>query len=68
MARKGVEAFLTYLAGGAPGAVSTRRLTLSALLFLYRKVLELQLPWMTEIGQPAPQLSLPVVLKLHKGQ
>jgi hypothetical protein len=41
---------------------STHRQAMSALLFLYSKVLGLQLPWMTEIGRPRVHRRLPVVL------
>jgi len=43
-------------------AVSTHRQALSALLFLYGKVLQLDLPWMTDIGRPQVKRRLPVVL------
>jgi len=42
--------------------VSSHRQALSALLFLYGKVLDRQLPWMDEIGRPVPKRRLPVVL------
>jgi integron integrase len=57
-----VQAFLTHLAAERQVAPSTHRQALSALLFLYSKVLGLQLPWMTEIGRPVPKRRLPVVL------
>lgn len=47
-----VEAFLMWLAGDRRVATSTHRQALSALLFLYQKVLGQDLPWMTEIGRP----------------
>jgi integron integrase len=56
------EAFLIHLAADKGLAVSTHRQALSALLFLYGKVLEQQLPWMSEIGRPVPRRRLPVVL------
>lgn len=43
-------------------AVSTHRQALSALLFLYGKVLCLALPWMEDIGRPQVRRRLPVVL------
>jgi len=43
-------------------AAATHRQALSALLFLYGKVLGVQLPWMAEIGRPRPQRRLPVVM------
>ncbi len=62
MGKAEVEAFLTHLAVDRQVAVSTHRQALSALLFLYARVLELQLPWMAEIGRPVPKRRLPVVL------
>ncbi|MEJ6003251.1 integron integrase [Paucibacter soli] len=57
-----VEAFLSWLASERQLSASTHRQALSALLFLYGKVLGLQLPWMSEIGRPRSQRRLPVVL------
>jgi site-specific recombinase XerD len=57
-----VEAFLSWLAGERHVAVSTHRQALSALLFLYQKVLCIDLPWMQEIGRPKARVRLPVVL------
>ena len=57
-----VEAFLTHLAAERQLSPSSHRQALSALLFLYGKVLDLQLPWMKDIGRPVPKPRLPVVL------
>ncbi|MBI5255131.1 MAG: integron integrase [Burkholderiales bacterium] len=57
-----VEAFLSWLAAERNVAPSTHKQALSALLFLYQKVLRLDLPWMGEIGRPKLQRRLPVVL------
>lgn len=57
-----VEAFLMWLANERNVAVSTHRQALSALLFLYQKVLGLDLPWMQSIGRPQRKPRLPVVL------
>lgn len=57
-----VEAFLTWLASERQVAPATHRQALSALLFLYGKVLGVQLPWMSEIGRPHPKRRLPVVM------
>ena len=62
MAGPEVEAFLQWLAADRQVAVSTHRQALSALLFLYQKVLRVHLPWMAEIGRPKEQRRLPVVL------
>lgn len=57
-----VEAFLSWLAGERGVAVATHKQALSALLFLYQKVLGLELPWMNELGRPRSRARLPVVL------
>ncbi len=57
-----VEAFLTHLASERNVAPATHRQALAALLFLYRQVLDLQLPWMQQIGRPQARQRLPVVL------
>jgi site-specific recombinase XerD len=57
-----VEAFLGWLAVERKLAASSHRQALSALLFLYSKVLGLQLPWMADIGRPRVPRRLPVVL------
>jgi len=57
-----VEAFLTWLAAERQAAPGTHRQALSALLFLYQKVLRQNLPWMSEIGRPRADKRLPVVL------
>jgi len=59
-----VEAFLTHLAAERGLAPSSHRQALSALLFLYGKVLGQQLPWMQDIGRPVPKRRLPVVLSV----
>jgi integron integrase len=62
MSRAEIEAFLTWLATEKQAAPATHGQALSALLFLYQKVLNIPLPWMTEIGRPKAQRRLPVVL------
>ncbi|MBC3935794.1 integron integrase [Undibacterium sp. CY7W] len=57
-----VEAFLSHLAVTDHVAASTQNQALSALLFLYREVLELDLPWMTEVVRAKRPARLPVVL------
>jgi len=57
-----VEAFLTWLAAERNVAASTHGQALSALLFLYQKVLALDLPWLQSIGRPRRQPRLPTVL------
>ena len=57
-----VEAFLTWLANERGVAQATHRQALSALLFLYQRVLRQHLPWMEEIGRPRNERRLPAVL------
>lgn len=57
-----VEAFLSDLANVRNVSASTHKQGLSALLFLYRDVLGMELPWMNAIGRPATRIRLSVVL------
>ncbi|QIK39121.1 hypothetical protein GWK36_05355 [Caldichromatium japonicum] len=57
-----VEAFLSDLVVNGRVAASTQNQALSALLFLYREVLEIQLPWLDNITRAKPSQRLPVVL------
>ena len=56
------DAFLTHMAVERKVSVSTHRQALSALLFLYQKVLGIELPWMDELARPVPKKRIPVVL------
>jgi integron integrase len=62
MGDKEVTAFLSMLANDRKVSPSTHRQALSALLFLYKEVLSVNLPWMQELGRPTPSRRLPVVL------
>lgn len=57
-----VEAFLTMLANERQVSPATHRQALNALLFLYRQVLGMELPWMQQIGRPPERKRIPVVL------
>lgn len=57
-----VERFLSWLAAERKVAVSTHKQALAALLFLYREVFEVDLPWMTEFERPKTPARLPSVL------
>ncbi|WP_119157957.1 integron integrase [Caldimonas tepidiphila] len=57
-----VEAFLSYLAVERRVSASTQNQAKSALLFLYKAVLEQDLPWLGEIVQAKKGRRLPVVL------
>lgn len=56
-----VEAFLTGLATRDDVAASTQNQALSALLFLYREVLGVELPWMENVVRAKRPRRLPVV-------
>jgi integron integrase len=62
MAKAEIEAFLTYLAVKRKVSPSTQNQALQALLFLYRQVLEVELPWMDEVVRAKPKMGVPVVL------
>ena len=49
----GVEAFLSMLATERKVSASTHNQALSALLFLYREVLSINLPWLNDINRSA---------------
>lgn len=58
-----IETFLAHLANERQVAASTHKQALSALIFLYDKVLgQGPLPWLKEIGRPKASPRLPVVL------
>ena len=57
-----VEAFLTHLALAGQVAASTQNQAKSALLFLYKEVLRVDLPWLDNITQAKTPQRLPVVL------
>ena len=57
-----VAAFLTHLAVQRNVAPATQGQAKSALLFLYREVLGVQLPWLDEIVSAKDKRRLPVVL------
>jgi integron integrase len=63
-----VEAFLTMLANERQVSPSTHRQALNAILFLYRDVLCLDLPWLTQIGRPPERKRIPVVLTVAEVQ
>lgn len=61
-----VEAFLTGLAVERRVAASTQNQALSALLFLYREVLRMQLPWMEAVVRAKRPQRLPSVLSVDE--
>jgi len=57
-----VEAFLSALATDGDVAAGTQNQALSAILFLYREVLRLDLPWLSNVVRAKRPRRLPVVL------
>jgi len=57
-----VEAFLTHLAVNGHASASTQNQALSALLFLYKEVLGIDLPWLNNVVRAKQPQRLPVVL------
>ena len=57
-----VRAYLTYLATKRDVSASTHRVALSSILFLYQKVLDVELPWLDGLARPSVPRRLPVVL------
>jgi site-specific recombinase XerD len=62
MAAPDVEAFLSHLATEKNVSASTQSQALSALLFLYREVLGIELPWLENLTRAKKPQHLPVVL------
>jgi integron integrase len=62
MGSSDVEAFLTHLAVDGHVSASTQNQALQALLFLYRRVLEIDLPWLENVTRARRPKRLPVVL------
>ncbi len=60
-----IEAFLTHLAVERNVAASTQNQTFAAILFLYQKVLEIELPTIDALRAKRPK-RLPVVLSVEE--
>jgi integron integrase len=58
----GVEQFLTHLAVERKVSAATQNQALQALLFVYRHVLEIDLPWLEGVTRASQPKRLPVVL------
>ena len=61
-----VEAFLSHMTTHGNVSVSTHRQALSALLFLYREVLGMDLPWMNDMARPTARPRIPSVLTIDE--
>lgn len=57
-----IESFLTSLAVDRQVSAATQRQALAALLFLYKEVLGLDLPWLDDITRAKERMRMPVVL------
>lgn len=57
-----VEAFLSHLAVDRQVSASTQNQAKAALLYLYKQVLQVELPWLDEVVQAKRPRRLPVVL------
>lgn len=62
MGKREIEAFLTHLAVNRNVAASTQNQALNAILFLYRQVLEIDVPWLDDVERAKKPKRLPVVL------
>jgi integron integrase len=62
MGEREVEDFLTLLATKGQVAAGTQNQALAALLFLYREVLKVQLPWMESVVRAKRPSRIPAVL------
>lgn len=63
-----VESFLTHLAVERNVSASTQNQAKSALLFLYKEVLEIELPWLDNVTQAKAPKRMPVVLNKQEVQ
>jgi integron integrase len=63
-----VTAFLNYLARERDVAAATQNQALSALLFLYKEVLRLPLPWLDELDRARRPARVPTVLTRQEVQ
>lgn len=63
-----LEAFLSHLAVAGNVAASTQNQAKSALLFLYREVLEIELDWLENVTKAKAPKRLPVVLTQGEAQ
>ena len=62
MSEREVTAYLSHLATERQVAASTQNQALAALLFLYREVLGLDLPWLNDVVRAKRSVRIPVVL------
>lgn len=63
-----VEAFLSHLATVREVAAGTQNQAMHAILFLYKEVLSIELPWLNSITKAKPSQRLPTVLTQAEAQ
>lgn len=68
MGGREVERFLTHLATVRRVSASTHKQALSALLYLYKEVLDKDLPWMQDLARPVTRQRIPTVLTVAETQ
>ncbi|MBD3220019.1 integron integrase [bacterium] len=66
MGQTEVSAYLTHLATEEKVAASTQNQALSAIMFLYREVLDLDLPWLDELVRARRPARMPTVLSTEE--
>lgn len=66
MGAQEVESFLTHLATAGGVSAATQNQALSALLFLYREILAVDLPWLDNVVRAKKPQRLPVVLSKNE--
>lgn len=66
MGKSEIEAFLSYLAVDRGVSPSTQNQALQAILFLYVKVLEPELPWLDDVIRAKPKRRTPIGLSVDE--
>ena len=66
MGKPEIEAYLTHLAVDRHMAASTQNQALNAILYLYRRVLEIDLPWMDDVVRAKRPERIPEVLSTQE--
>ena len=66
MGKLEIEAFLTHLAVKRKVSAGTQNQALNAILFLYRQVLNIDLPWLEDVARAKKPTRLPVVLTVSE--
>ena len=61
-----VEAFLTHLVVNGKVSAATQTQALSALLFLYKEVLGMDVPWMDGMVRAKASIRIPTVLSVNE--